>query len=87
MAAAPIIAAEGISKRFGLNQVLTSVSLAVSERQVVCVVGPSGSGKTTLLRCLALLETPTEGRVSMNGAVIAQPKPDAAIRRAARVGI
>jgi polar amino acid transport system ATP-binding protein len=84
MAAAPIIAAEGISKRFGPSQVLTRVSLAVSERQVVCVVGPSGSGKTTLLRCLALLETPTEGRVTMNGAVIAQPKPDSAIRRAAR---
>jgi polar amino acid transport system ATP-binding protein len=84
MAAAPIIAAEGISKRFGPNQVLTRVSLAVSERQVVCVVGPSGSGKTTLLRCLALLETPTEGHVTMNGAIIAQPKPDAVVRRAAR---
>jgi ABC-type polar amino acid transport system ATPase subunit len=84
MPAAAIIAAEGVSKRFGSNQVLTRVSLAVSEREVVCVVGPSGSGKTTLLRCLALLEVPSEGRVTMNGAVIAQPKPDAAIRRAAR---
>jgi ABC-type polar amino acid transport system ATPase subunit len=84
MPAAAISAAEGVSKRFGSNQVLTRVSLAVSEREVVCVVGPSGSGKTTLLRCLALLEVPSEGRVTMNGAVIAQPKPDAAIRRAAR---
>jgi ABC-type polar amino acid transport system ATPase subunit len=84
MPAAAIIAAEGVSKRFGSNQVLTRVSLAVSEREVVCVVGPSGSGKTTLLRCLALLEVPSEGRVTMNGAVIAQPKPDTAIRRAAR---
>jgi ABC-type polar amino acid transport system ATPase subunit len=82
--AAAIIAADGVSKRFGSNQVLTRVSLAVSEREVVCVVGPSGSGKTTLLRCLALLEVLSEGRVTMNGAVIAQPKPDAAIRRAAR---
>ena len=63
MAGAPIIAAESVSKRFGTNQVLTRVSLAVSEREVVCVVGPSGSGKTTLLRCLALLEEPSEGRV------------------------
>ncbi len=52
----PIIAAEAVSKRFGSNQVLTSVSLSVSEREVVCVVGPSGSGKTTLLRCFAQLE-------------------------------
>src|SRR5689334_25126001 len=81
---APIIAAEGISKRFGSNQVLTGVSLAVFERDVVCVVGPSGSGKTTLLRCLALLEEPSKGRVTMNGALISMPKADAGVRRAAR---
>ena len=43
MAGAPIIAAESVSKRFGSNQVLTRVSLAVVEREVVCIVGPSGS--------------------------------------------
>jgi len=84
MADAPIIAAQAISKRFGNNQVLTRVSLAVFERDVVCVVGPSGSGKTTLLRCLALLEAPSEGTVSMSGELIATPKADAAVRRAAR---
>jgi ABC-type polar amino acid transport system ATPase subunit len=47
-------------------------------------VGPSGSGKTTLLRCFALLETPSEGRVIMDGNVIATPAPSAAIRRASR---
>ena len=84
MARAPIIAAEGVSKRFGLNQVLRRVSLAVAEREVVCVVGPSGSGKTTLLRCLALLEEPSDGRVTMNGTLIAKPGADYAVRRAAR---
>jgi polar amino acid transport system ATP-binding protein len=84
MAGAPIIAAETVSKRFGSNQVLTRVSLSVAEREVVCIVGPSGSGKTTLLRCLALLEEPSEGRVIMNGNVIAKPGADAAVRRAAR---
>jgi ABC-type polar amino acid transport system ATPase subunit len=84
MAGAPIIAADGISKRFGSHQVLTRVSLAVSERDVFCVVGPSGSGKTTLLRCLALLEEPSEGSVTMSGQLIATPKADAVVRRAAR---
>ncbi len=84
MAGAPIIAAEGISKRFGSHQVLTRVSLAVSERDVFCVVGPSGSGKTTLLRCLALLEEPSEGSVTMSGQLIATPRADAVVRRAAR---
>ena len=84
MAQAPIIAAEGVSKRFGENQVLTRVSLPVMERDVVCIVGPSGSGKTTLLRCVALLETPSEGRVVMQGVPISTPKPDKAIKTAAR---
>src|SRR5262245_46097483 len=84
MTGVAVIAAEGVSKRFGSNQVLTRVSLAVAEREVVCVVGPSGSGKTTLLRCLAMLEEPSEGRVTMNGTVIAQPEADGQVRRAAR---
>jgi ABC-type polar amino acid transport system ATPase subunit len=78
------IAAKGVSKRFAAHEVLTRVSLAVAEREVVCVIGPSGSGKTTLLRCLALLEEPSEGEVTMDGTLISTPKPDAQVRRAAR---
>ncbi|CAN5901992.1 amino acid ABC transporter ATP-binding protein [soil metagenome] len=84
MAAAPIILAEDVTKRFGTNQVLTRVSLPVMERDVVCVVGPSGSGKTTLLRCLALLEKPSEGRVLMQGKAISTPLPDRQTKAAAR---
>jgi ABC-type polar amino acid transport system ATPase subunit len=84
MAGTPIIAAEGVCKRFGAHQVLTRVTLAIGARDVVCVVGPSGSGKTTLLRCLALLEVPSEGRVLMHSNVIASPRADGAVRRAAR---
>ena len=84
MSSSPLIVAEGVSKRFGENQVLTRVSLPVMERDVVCVVGPSGSGKTTLLRCLALLETPSEGRIVMEGVPISTPTPDRAIKGAAR---
>lgn len=80
----PIIAADGVSKVFGANQVLTRVSLAVSEREVVCVIGPSGSGKTTLLRCLALLEEPSEGCVRMSDRVISEPNASPAVKRAAR---
>src|ERR1700741_1586711 len=82
--ASVMIAAEEVSKSFGKSQVLRKVNLAVSEGEVLCVIGPSGSGKTTLLRCLALLETPTEGRVVMRDMVIAAPHADAAVKRAAR---
>jgi ABC-type polar amino acid transport system ATPase subunit len=84
MAGVPMIVADGVSKKFGDHQVLTRVSLPVMERDVVCVVGPSGSGKTTLLRCFALLETPSEGQVVMEGVTIATPKPDAQTKAAAR---
>ena len=84
LATTPIIAAVDVSKSFGPVEVLHQVSVSVAERDVVCVIGPSGSGKTTLLRCLALLETPTGGRVEMNGETIASPKPTAAELRAAR---
>ena len=84
MDGAPIIVAEGVSKKFGDNQVLTRVSLPVKERDVVCIVGPSGSGKTTLLRCLALLETPSEGCIVMQGVPISTPQPNAEIKAAGR---
>jgi polar amino acid transport system ATP-binding protein len=80
----PIIAAVDMSKAFGSVEVLRQVSVSVAERDVVCVIGPSGSGKTTLLRCLALLETPSGGRVVMKGETIASSNPSAAERRAAR---
>ncbi|MDR3538776.1 MAG: amino acid ABC transporter ATP-binding protein, partial [Acetobacteraceae bacterium] len=82
--AMPLLAAEGVGKRYGQHVVLHNVDLAVQEKEVVCIVGPSGSGKTTLLRCLALLEQPSEGRVVMQGQTLATPTPDATVRRAAR---
>jgi len=84
MAGAPIIVADAVSKKFGAHQVLTRVSLPVMERDVVCIVGPSGSGKTTLLRCLALLETPSEGRVVMEGVPISTPQQEKPVKAAAR---
>src|ERR1700755_326945 len=84
MAGTPIIVAESVSRRFGRTQVLTRGALPVMERYVVCVVGPSGSGKTTLLRCLALLETPSEGRVVMEGTTISTPEQQKPVKAAAR---
>jgi ABC-type polar amino acid transport system ATPase subunit len=80
----PLIAADGVSKSFGPTEVLRRVSLAVAAKDVVCVIGPSGSGKTTLLRCLALLEQPSAGTVTMNGIAIASARDNSEQRRAAR---
>ena len=80
----PLIAADEVSKNFGSIEVLRRVSLAVTAKDVVCVIGPSGSGKTTLLRCLALLEQPSAGAVAMNGVTIASARASSEERRAAR---
>lgn len=57
------IRAAGITKRFGKVTALNNVSLEIAPGELFFLLGGSGCGKTTLLRCIAGLETPTEGKV------------------------
>lgn len=57
------IRAEEITKRFGKVTALREVSLKIAQGELFFLLGGSGCGKTTLLRCIAGLETPTEGKV------------------------
>ena len=61
------IEARGLVKRFDGVAVVNGVDLTVSPGEVVAVIGPSGSGKSTLLRCLAGLETPEAGTLTVAG--------------------
>jgi len=58
---------EGLGKRFGDAWALREVTLDVPERQVAVLLGASGSGKSTLLRLVDGLESPSEGRVVVQG--------------------
>jgi ABC-2 type transport system ATP-binding protein len=49
------------------KRALDSVSLDVAPRSITALVGPNGAGKTTLLRCLAALEEPYSGSVTIDG--------------------
>ncbi|MCC6226482.1 MAG: ABC transporter ATP-binding protein [Microthrixaceae bacterium] len=51
--------------------VLDGVSLQAADGELVALLGPSGSGKTTLLRCIAGLERPSLGSISIAGAQVA----------------
>ncbi|WP_018182768.1 ABC transporter ATP-binding protein [Kaistia granuli] len=61
------LAVAGLSKRFGGNEVIQNVSLAVAPGEVLALVGPSGAGKTTLCRMIAGLESPDRGSCHLAG--------------------
>jgi L-cystine transport system ATP-binding protein len=62
-----MISIQGLYKQFGKLEVLKGIDLEVGKGKVVVVIGPSGSGKTTMLRCLNVLETPSNGVISIEG--------------------
>lgn len=69
-----MINVQNLKKSFGKNDVLRDISVSVKPQEVVVVIGPSGSGKSTFLRCLNLLETISEGHVSIEGIDITDKK-------------
>lgn len=56
-----------LSKRFGSNQALDNVSLAVEPGSVLALLGPNGAGKTTLIRILTTLLAPDSGVARVAG--------------------
>jgi putrescine transport system ATP-binding protein len=66
-AAAPYLRIENVTKRFGDFVAVNDVSLHVQRGEIFCLLGGSGSGKTTLLRMLAGFETPTAGKIYIDG--------------------
>lgn len=61
------IEVESLTKRYGSLTAVEDVSFEVEGEEFLTIVGPSGCGKTTTLRCIAGLETPTEGRILFDG--------------------
>lgn len=61
---------EGLTKNFGELGVLRGISLDLQKGEVLSIIGSSGSGKTTLLRCINFLETPSSGRITLDGEVM-----------------
>ena len=74
-AATPVIALEGIVKRYpvgdGWFTALDDIHLRIEENEYVAIVGPSGSGKSTLMNLLGCLDVPDAGRYLLQGRDVA----------------
>jgi ABC-type sugar transport system ATPase subunit len=62
-------------KRFGPVEVLKDINLDIKSGEFVVFVGPSGCGKSTLLRCVAGLETISDGILEIDGEVVNHRPP------------
>src|SRR5215467_3283844 len=58
------------------SQILRNISLAVPERQVVCLMGRNGVGKTTTLKCIVGLLKPLSGEIQLGGTSLVQLRPE-----------
>jgi iron(III) transport system ATP-binding protein len=66
---------EHLRKQFAVGRpAVDGVSFRVDVGEIVVLLGPSGCGKTTTLRCVAGLEHPTAGTISIGGSVVSAPE-------------
>ena len=64
------VSIEDLGRRYGAVHAIEQLSLQVRQGEMLVMVGPSGCGKTTCLRCLAGLERPSAGRITIGGRVV-----------------
>jgi branched-chain amino acid transport system ATP-binding protein len=72
---APLLAVEGITKRFGSVTALGAIDLRVAEHAIHGVIGPNGAGKTTLFNVFTGLVAPDAGRVTLDGSDLTRLPP------------
>ena len=73
--AAPALAADGVSRRFGGLTALDGISFSVEAGEFVSIIGPSGCGKSTLFSIVGGLDQGYDGSVRVQGAAIRGPHP------------
>ena len=75
-----IIKFENVSKTFygekSSNEVISNISLDVSENEFVVLFGPAQCGKTTLINLIAGLELPTSGEITVKDKKVTAPDPE-----------
>ena len=74
-----VLEASSVTMRFGGLTAVDDVSMRVHEGEIVGLIGPNGAGKTTFFNCLTGMYVPTEGTVTLKGAIL-PPKPLKVVR-------
>jgi iron(III) transport system ATP-binding protein len=67
------VSVEGLTKTFTgktATKVIKELDIEIQDGEFVVLLGPSGCGKTTALRCLAGLEVPSAGKISLGGQTV-----------------
>src|SRR6185369_16783496 len=78
---APILALDGISKRFGAVVVADGIDLTLADGEALGIIGPNGAGKTTLFGMIAGTVRPDKGRVLFAGDDITKASPERRCRK------
>ncbi len=58
---------DNLYKSFNDHHAVIDVNIEIKQGDILSIIGPSGSGKSTFLRCLNLLETPSSGKIFLDG--------------------
>lgn len=66
----PEIVLKNVTKRWGDFYAVENMNITLEDRSFITLLGPSGCGKTTTLRMIAGLETPTSGKITINGETV-----------------
>jgi iron(III) transport system ATP-binding protein len=59
-----------LRKLYGDTAAVAGIDLDIAQGEMLVLLGPSGCGKTTTMRCIAGLETPNSGRITLGGRVV-----------------
>jgi len=87
----PVVRVEGVTKHYRMGNelvvALNAVNLVIEEGVFLAIAGPSGSGKSTLLNLIGCIDTPSGGRLFLDGENVAARTPDQlAVLRARAIG-
>jgi ribose transport system ATP-binding protein/rhamnose transport system ATP-binding protein len=74
----PILAVEGLTKRFGPNEVLKNVSLALDAQEIRAICGENGAGKSTLVKIITGVHSADAGAVFVDGQPVEIRNPQVA---------